>query len=198
MVGAGAPTRSYRQPLIDLPRPERGPFMRLGLSLALTVVIAMGLAAGSTSAAQSPATTPCTLGDATQSFESPLEHLIGSSCQYRLFWDGQTRTFCQNDFINGGIVWIVNYQVQGISRQDAIALIELTEDRVWIDGVEWPLRKTAYKDGLTSAGEHVVYQHRAFITQLPVGDHTSYWEDNVGDTATVTVRVLPDTAAACR
>jgi hypothetical protein len=145
--------------------------------------------------------TACTNGNAQGMFQAPLEHIVGNPCQYRLFWDGQTVTFCEDDVILGGIVWFDPYKSEGISRQQSIAGIEAIHDRLWIDGVEQPLMDTAYKDGQSSMYGDVVYQQRGFIGELPVGTHTSYWEsvDPVYglSTATVTVIVLPQSDSAC-
>jgi len=116
-------------------------------------------------------------------------------CQYRLFWDGRTVTFCEDDVILGGIVWLWDYKAAGISRADAIADIELTTDRVWLDGEEQVLQQTAFKDVNSAVSGLNVYQHRAFITQFPPGDHVSVWVSTYpglpDETATVTIRVLP-------
>ena len=111
-----------------------------------------------------------------QTFEAPFNgNLLDSECQYRLY--ETKRTFCEGDYVLGGIVSFIPYQDLGISREEAIAYLELFDDRVWIDGIEMPLMHTAYKDGVRpSTGEMEVYKHDAFISQLPVGKHTSLWK----------------------
>jgi hypothetical protein len=153
---------------------------------------------------------PCTAGAAQSLFqELPLGSQVmrprgqdhpglleaTARCQYRLFRDGNTVTFCEDDFILGGIVWATAYKADGISRAAAIADIEATTDRAWLDGQEQVLKRTAYKDVNSAELGLAVFQHRAFITQLPPGDHVSLWTSTFpgfpDETATVTVRVLP-------
>lgn len=173
-------------------------------TLALCAVCVIGLVAGSVAAA-SPSEPPCTWGDAEAIFEAPYPgHLIGSLgvCQYRVWMDGETFTFCQDDFIVGGNVYSWAYLDDGVTRAEAIAYLELFEDQVWIDGVEMPLTYTAWKNGrYPRTGEMVVYQHQAFITKLAVGQHTSYYESfhpvEGPFTATVDLLVLPRTDPAC-
>ena len=172
--------------------------------LTVALVLGIALAAGSFAAAD-PGQRPCTLGDAKANFEAPYpNHLLDSFgiCQYRLFFDGETFTFCQDDVILGGVTYSAEYKDLGWSREEAIAWLELTEAHVWLDGVEVPLMRTVYKNGLhPRTGQMVVFQHRAFMTQLPVGQHTSYYEDFHPDfglfTATVNLLVLPRTDPAC-
>src|SRR5262245_51434041 len=79
---------------------------------------------------------PCTLGDAMSLFEAfpvPFQimkprgldepKLISSvaECQYRVFFDGKTYTFNEDDVFLGGILWLADYKALGISREDAIA-----------------------------------------------------------------------------
>ncbi len=152
----------------------------------------------------------CTMGDAQALFEvSPLPAQVMRSrgqdhpglleayanCQYRIFRDGATYEFCERDFIVGGIVAYWDYKVAGISRADGIAELESAIDRVWLDGVEQTLRVTAYKDLYSVNLGLIVYQVRAFVTQLAPGDHVSEWvatyADGSEDTATVNLHILP-------
>ena len=175
------------------------------LALVVAAVCAIGLITGSvaTAGVSPPTTSPCTSGDAMQTFEAPFTgNLIDSECQYRLYRDGETFTFCEGDYILGGIVFFWEYKLLGISREEAIADIELNEDRVWIDGVEMPLMHTAFKNGVRpSTGDMEVYQHVAFISQLPVGEHVSYWENFHPDyglsTTTIHLVVRSGTDPAC-
>ena len=175
--------------------------MRWFYSVALVLTCSCALLLGPGTAAGSVPTAPCTLGDAQKTFEKPFGNLIGSACQYRLFFDGDTYTFCEDDFILGGVVWFWEYPELGVTRAEAIADIEANEDHVWIDGSEQQLMFTAYKDGQHPVFGQVVFQHRAFITQLPVGEHTSYYENFHPDygltAATVTLQVLPRSDPAC-
>lgn len=146
---------------------------------------------------------PCTLGEAASNFQAPLEHLAESLgvCQYRLQLDGRTFTFCEDDVILGGVVDIWPYREGGISREAAIADLELDVFRVWLDGVEQPLMATDYKGAVHPIFGLVVYRHHAFITQLPPGDYESYFEKtyagNLEFVATVNLNILPRTDAAC-
>ena len=172
--------------------------MKLTWVSFIATVCAAGLVASSAAAAK-PAS--CSKGDAQSAFEAPFQHLVGNPCQYRLFWDGQTRTFCQGDFILGGVNYFDPYKADGLLRKDVIASIEQIQDFVWIDGVQQPLMQTAFKDGVDLSGDIAVYQQRGFIAQLPVGVHTSLWKeiDPVYgvSTATVTLDVLPGSDPAC-
>jgi hypothetical protein len=174
------------------------------LTLAAGVVCALVVGTAATAGTSPPTTSPCTYGDVQQTFEAPFTgNLIDSECQYRLYEDGETFTFCEDDYILGGVVWFWEYKLDGIiPRQEAIAIMELGEDHLWIDGVEMPLMHTAWKNGVRpSTGDMTVYQHEAFISRLPVGEHTSYWESFYpGEplfTSTVHLVVIPSTDPAC-
>ena len=175
------------------------------LAFVTAAICVIGLIAGSAAAAgvSPPTASPCTYGDAMQTFQAPFTgNLLDSECQYRLYEDGETFTFCEGDYILGGVVSFLPYKVLGISREEAIGYMELYEDRVWIDGVQMPLMRTAFKNGVRpSTGEMDVYQHAAFISQLPVGEHTSYWETFHPDegmfTTTIDLVVLRGTDPAC-
>jgi hypothetical protein len=174
---------------------------RTAVWAALVTMLVLG--AGSVASAET-SSRPCTIGDAQANFEAPLQHILGSLgvCQYRLFFDGDSFTFCEGDFILGGALDFVDYPAQGMTREEAIALLERFGERVWLDGVEQPLMHTAFKDGMHPRFGHLVYQHHAFIAQLPPGSYVSYFEattDGVVElTATVTLHVLPSSDAACR
>lgn len=152
----------------------------------------------------------CTKGDAEALFQvSPLPRQVMqsrgqdhpglleaySNCQYRIFNDGASYTFCESDYIAGGIVAYWDYKAAGVTRTEAIADIESTVDRVWLDGVEQTLRVTAYKDLYSVNLGLIVYQVRAFVTQLGAGDYVSTWvatySDGLIDTATVHLHILP-------
>lgn len=131
-----------------------------------------------------------------------LENL--SRCQYRVFRDGQTFTFHDDDWTLGGVVHGWDYVTSGISRAEAVADIELIDDHVYLarvrpDGtiepaVEQPLMHTAYKDLDTPFGR-LVFQHRAFIRQLPAGEYVSTWVSYYPglepETATVWLVIVP-------
>jgi hypothetical protein len=152
----------------------------------------------------------CTTGDAQALFQAIpvagalqlrglshpglVESLLG--CQYRVWGrEGDTTTFCEDDVILGGIVWLSDYKAQGIPRDAAIRDIELGGDRVWLNGKEQILLRTAYKDFQHPILGLTVYQHRAFITQLPPGDYVSLWVSTYpgipDESTTIDLHVLP-------
>jgi hypothetical protein len=162
---------------------------------------------------------PCGIGDAQAMFQvlvipvaimrprgidqSKLVDSL-SRCQYRLFSNGATYTFSEYDVFLGGIVWLGDYKARGITRQDAIAEIEATDDRVWMaelgpageigELVEQPLMRTSYKTIPHPVFGMTVYQQRAFITQLPPGEYVSVWESTFQgaiETATVHLNITP-------
>jgi len=116
-------------------------------------------------------------------------------CQYRVFADGATYTFCEGQPILGGIVELDYYKSEGISRQEGISNIAVAGDRVWIDGVEQTLHLSAYKDYNRPVVGITVYLNKSFTIQLPAGDHVSTWAETYpgypDSTATVTLHVLP-------
>lgn len=146
---------------------------------------------------------PCTMGDARSMFEAlqiPFNVLrprgiegpkmldsVGR-CQYRLFRDGATFTFTDEDVFLGGIVQLYDYENAGLSREEAIADLESIQDRVWLAEVlsggvtgawvEQPLMRTAYKNIESAVLGLTVLQQRAFITSLPPGEYLSYWESS--------------------
>ena len=149
----------------------------------------------------------CTLGEAEANFYAPFQHFVADdlsvrfACQYRFHFDGRAFTYCEDDVILGGTNLYVEYKPLGWSRAEGIAYIERVGTRVWIDGIEQPLIRTGYMDGQQPVDGHSVYQHVGFITQLPIGDHVSYFEDSldgiVDFTATVQLHILPRTDALC-
>lgn len=62
--------------------------------------------------------------------------------------------------------------------------------------MEQPLTRTAYKGLTHPVFGQLVYQHRAFVTQLPAGEYVSYWESTYPglptESATVKLVILPD------
>lgn len=182
-------------------------------SLALLIALVASLLPGvSPVVGASAATQPerCTIGDASALFQvSPLPNQVMrprgqdhpglldaySRCQYRLFRDGETFTFCQDDFFLAGTVAFFDYKAAGVSRAEAIAEMELFNDRVWLDGVEQALSRTAYKDLNSVTLGLTVYQVRGFIAHLPPGDHVSVWVGSYpgtpDDIATVYLHILP-------
>jgi hypothetical protein len=168
-----------------------------GRLTALTVVltfIALPAALAATS------DQPCSYGDAQallnqgpvafrladgSAHQPGLGGLIGR-CQFRLYQDGETVTFSDEDYILGGILIFWTYEELeelGWTRAEAIADMELVTDRVEIASVgggevgtfeDVPLIVTHYRDAFGPPG-HLVYNHRAFITQLPAGEYLVRW-----------------------
>jgi hypothetical protein len=111
-------------------------------------------------------------------------------CQYRVFLDKWTFTFCEYDTFVGGLYLYWDYEAQGMTREDAIADIEAVHDRVWLarrdrgklgPRIEQPLQSTAYKDLQDPEDGKIVFQHRAFFGKLPVGEYESFWEETYFD-----------------
>ena len=128
-----------------------------------------------------------------------------ASCRYNVFADGETFTFTAQDWFVGQITWLAAYKADGIPRADAIADIRLTVDRVWLapvlpDGsigplVEQALHYSQFKDTFRPCCGHMVYQERAFATQLPPGEYVSVWITHYpglpDETATVHLVITP-------
>ena len=171
-------------------------------SLALTILLSIGtIGVAPTESARAESEPPsCGMGDARAMFEVlPVPVLVMrprgidgprlldslSRCQYRLFRDGETFTFSEDDVIVGGVSYLYDYAQLGVTRQAAIAEIESTTDRVCLaetmpDGtigecVEQLLMHSAYKNVMSVTFGLTVFQHRAFITQLPAGEYLSDW-----------------------
>ena len=167
---------------------------------ALVAVLALG---ASSVASADTSSRPCTIGDANANFEAPLPHLGGvyGPCQYRVFFDGATFTFCEDDVILGGVVNFADYKNAGTTRDEGIDYLGTLGQRVWLDGVEQSLEHTAIKDAVHPVFGQVVYQHFAFVTSLSPGRHVSYFEGTTNGvvdlTATIGLNVLPRTDASC-
>lgn len=192
------------------PRGMNGTF--LALALALVACIGPQPALAQTEE-------PCSYGDAqalllevpvaaTQSDRSDRPHLGGlwKECQFRLYEHGETFTFGEDDYILGGIAWWWSYEEMeefGWSREEAIADLQLVTDRVEIAVVNRgkrepfepvPLILTSYRDAQLF-GTHIVFNHRAFIAQLPAGDYLVRWTESYpgfpDSKATVRLLVTP-------
>lgn len=184
---------------------------RQAIAVVALVSITLAVGYGAAGKAESGRSERCTLGDARallevlpipaqlmqpldQDHPGVLEAL--TQCQYRVFAPpGASATFCEDDVILGGVARLREYQALGISRAEAIAELALFRDRVWLNDREQTLEETAFKDMLSVLRGHVVYQHRAFIAQLPPGEYVSLWRSTFAGaparSATVTVRILP-------
>jgi hypothetical protein len=125
---------------------------------------------------------------ATQSGTSDRAHLgeLWEACQFRLYRDGETITFREDDYILGGIAAFWFYEEIdefGWTRAEAIEDMRLVTDRVEMaivtDGIAGPFEPvplivTRYRDAPLFGG-HIVWNHRAFITQLPAGEYLVRW-----------------------
>ncbi len=114
-------------------------FTRLVLTVTALSVVILG---ASSVASADPAGGPrCTLGEAMANFEAPFQHFVQDDlavrfrCQYRLFLDGRTFTYCEDDVILGGSNQFVDYKALGWARLEGIAFLERIGVRVWIDGI---------------------------------------------------------------
>lgn len=96
--------------------------------LALTAtVLSVAMLAVSSAAVADPAGGPrCTLGEAQANFQSPLVHFTSDDlanrfqCQYRMFFDGRSFTYCEDDLILGGDNVYIPYTALGWSREQGI------------------------------------------------------------------------------
>jgi hypothetical protein len=112
-------------------------------------------------------------------------------CQYRLFWEdghpvlGQPVTFSEGDHFLGGVVAFIPYKLLGISRADAIAILEAIHVRTWLaevtangvgDLVERSLMESAIHNTMTAGFGLIVSRQWGFIDQLPAGEYVSFTE----------------------
>src|SRR5688572_18010922 len=171
-------------------RPRRSRASHLAAAVVLLVLLVLPTAPPAAGAAG-----PCTrgaaqallqgFGVATRLGDRPVPPSLGIDyfrCQFRLYEDGVTFTFSDQDYILGGIARFVTYdelEEFGWSRAEAIALLESITEEVEIATVVGgnvgtfelvPLIVTSYRDAIASPGL-VVYNHRAFITKLPAGEY---------------------------
>ncbi|HET7236914.1 MAG TPA: hypothetical protein VFK59_10845 [Actinomycetota bacterium] len=162
----------------------KGP-TRIKVAVAALV---LSLAVGVSPASATPAE-PCSLGDAREQFETfPLTFEGIPPCQYRLFFDGQTFTFGEDDYFLGGVVSLADYDpsLEG-SRDAAIALLEAETLQTWIaevtasgigELVEQPLMRTALKSGSNDQSGSYVWVQWGLITRLPPGEYVSVTESS--------------------
>ncbi len=163
--------------------------------IVASMAVAAAACAGSTAppAAAEPVE-HCTESDARTLFQAfyvaafrseGLDGLV-DRCSYRLFRDGATYTFSEDDVFLGGVNWTVPLE-PGVTRKEAIAEIELNTDRVWIapvlpDGtlgelVEQEVHVAAPKNAKHPTLGKVVYRQSAFWTELPAGTYVSVYEN---------------------
>lgn len=189
----------------------------LGLTGRLSVLIAALTFIVLPAANAAASDQPCSYGDARallnqapvafrlddgSDHQPGLGGLVGR-CQFRLYQDGETVTFSDEDYILGGILIFRTYEEleeMGWTRAEAIADMKLTTDYVEIASVvggevgtfeDVPLIVTHYRDASSPIG-HLVYNHRAFITRLPAGEHLVRWTHSYQGVPVVTstVRVV--------
>jgi hypothetical protein len=196
-----------------LMRSTLGRGFRLGLVMIATTAGIVVPAAGATTEP------PCTYGDAqallqelplsfTQSLGSDRPRLgqLFGRCQFRLFQDGETIAFREDDVVLGGILMFWSYEDMdafGWTRAEAIMDLELAVDHVEMAVVTGgiagpfepvPLIETKYRDVRSAVG-HIVFNHRAFIRVYPVGEYLVRWTQSypgIPDfTSTVRLVVTP-------
>ena len=199
------------------------------IGIALVAITALGIYAFPRGAAATvaplrsaklKAEPSCTIGDAQAMFQVlpiPAYVMLSrgierpklvdtlSQCQYRVFLDGFTFTFSEEDVFLGGVSYLYDYKQLGVTRQEAISELETYQDRVWLaevlpggaigPWVEQPLMRTAYKNIQTTDFGLIVYHQRGFITQLPPGEYLSFWVGSIpgfpDSTATVRLVITP-------
>ncbi len=175
-----------------------------GAALAAAALIAVVVIGANAvpSAAAAKQEVPCTYGGAqallraapvgaTQSLRSDRPHLgqLMDRCQFRGYRGGETFTFREGDYIVGGIIQFWTYEEMdefGWSRAKAIEDLRLVTQRVEMatvtDGNSGPFKpvpiiETTYRDAQLAVNDwgHIVYNQRAFITQLPAGEYLVRW-----------------------
>ena len=138
----------------------------------------------------------CSYGDAEASSEAfypffehkPREENSIPPCQYRIWLDNDHFTFTEDDWFFGGNALSFDYEAEGITRDEAIAILERVGHRLWlakIDSrgkrigplIEQPLQLSGFRDGSEAGGGAVVYQQVGLILQLPPGDYVSVYEE---------------------
>jgi hypothetical protein len=129
-------------------------------------------------------------------------------CQYRFFpvpGIGDHRTFTEDDWVLGGIVYSTSYVADGVTRAAAVADLELGTDRVSLakvqpnghlgPAVEQPLMRTGYTDWNHSTYGLTVWQHRGFIRRFTPGDYVNTWVSSYpgfpDDTTTMYLHIVP-------
>jgi hypothetical protein len=179
--------------------------MRRLISLLATVLLVSLLGGAPAAPADTGKSRPCTLGDARATFETlevaneillreGADHPWADTlihCQFRLFWEdghpllGQPVTFSEDDIFLGGVVDFLPYRDLGLTRSEAVEILEQEEIRTWLaevtDGVigspvEQPLMETTVKSTMTADFGLVVAKQWGYITQLPAGTYLSTTE----------------------
>jgi hypothetical protein len=185
------------------------------------IILAAGLVAalgGSANAASDPASGQCTESGVQALAEAPLipdvilshdqtrPRIVDTllSCRYGFYRDGSSWTFRENEPFLGAVLWF-SFRDPGMTREESIADIVATTDRVWLarvqpDGsvgpaVEQHLSQTPVQQIMYPGFGLLVYQQRYFIGHLEAGDYVSTWASTFyGDpdsTATVMLHIEP-------
>ena len=174
----------------------------IGMLAALVVVVGM---LGLTTPSSAAETESCSYGDTHAMFQGfypfflhqpsqlrvPLafegEEILIPPCQYRIWLDRDHFTFSEDDWFFGGNALAIDYEAEGITRNEAIAILNRVGHRLWlaqIDSrgrrigplVEQPLELTGFRD-VSDSGGAVVYQQVGLILQLPPGNYVSVYEE---------------------
>lgn len=109
-------------------------------------------------------------------------------CQYRLFWETghpvlrAPITFSPEDFFLGGTVFHVPYKNLGMSSQQAAAILDAIEVRIWMapvteagtgELVELAVLTSTLKQTQTDRLGLTVWRQWGFIAQLPPGEYVT-------------------------
>lgn len=107
-------------------------------------------------------------------------------CQYRVFLDGEEVTFKEGDWILAGSVLFLEYRQLGLTREEAIAILEGIEQRLWLaeiqpNGqlgtiVEKEILEAGFKDFPSPIFGHSVYKSTGAIMQLEPGQYLSIYQ----------------------
>ena len=115
----------------------------------------------------------------------PREENSIPPCQYRIWLDKGHFTFTEDDWFFGGNALAFDYEAEGITRDEAIAILERSgtgcgsPDRLRGKRIgpliEQTLQLSGFRDGRGWGGA-VVYRQVGLILQLPPGDYLSVYE----------------------
>jgi hypothetical protein len=193
---------------------------KVAISSLLIVIATVALTSG---IAADPPVDHCTLGEVTSAFEAwapgfmlndrlGLDHAglaegVGL-CQYRLFYDGATACFCEDDIFLGGVTWYTSVDPpNGLSPSEASEWFNQLEVQVELDGSPIDVVGTAVKGAVVPSYGQLFWQQHGVFFQLPPGDYLSTYRDCHPDwggcepggegwwESNVLVRVLPHDVA---
>jgi hypothetical protein len=202
-------------------RPGTRPCWSSWVGSRAALVVALVLVTGvvvQPAPAQADRERPCSYGEAAALFQAlpPLATFqpredpdAYPDCQFRLFLDGETVTFTEDDWFLAGAVYFLPYSDFGLTREEAIRVLDTIESRLWFaeiddgvagDLVEQTLMHSGYRGFHHPFFGLVVYRQVGLITQLPVGEYRSVFEDDMPDNpyipgglfhSEVTIKILP-------